>query len=87
MTRLEGPIRLSGRGFGMSGELLKDQTTAYAYDSLGVASQNDYERLDDLFCDIGGTSGELEHIRSHVADARKAFDVLLRLLDEKSRNS
>ncbi len=55
--------------------------------ALLQASQNDYERLHDLFYDIGGVSGELEHIMNHVQDARKAFDVLLRLLDEKTRGS
>lgn len=45
---------------------------------------DNYDTLHDHFYDLGGIAGALEHIKSHIIDARTGFDVLLRLLAEKA---
>lgn len=44
----------------------------------------DHDKLFDCLYEIGGISGSLEHIRSHIMDARKGFDVLLKLLEDNA---
>lgn len=43
---------------------------------------NDRERLLDLFHEVGGTAGEIEHIKNHMRDAEKGFKALLEILEE-----
>jgi len=38
----------------------------------------------DLLHDIGSVSGDLAHIRSHIAAAERGFEVLLRILGERA---
>jgi hypothetical protein len=52
--------------------------------ALARTMPTDYATLHDLFSEIGGVVGELEHIRSHVDSVRGAFDVLLRALAHKA---
>jgi hypothetical protein len=47
-------------------------------------SSEDVGGQHDLLADIGGVAGRLEHIKDHIVAARKAFDVILRLLAERS---
>ena len=48
---------------------------------------NDFEKLFDYTHDIGGIGGSLEHIKSHITDARKGFDVLIKLMEQKAQRN
>jgi hypothetical protein len=52
--------------------------------ALARTARTDYATLHDLLFDIGGATGELEHIRGHIAAAQGAFDVLLKALARKA---
>lgn len=45
---------------------------------------NDYDKLHDLFHDIGGLGGALQYIKMHITDAEAGFRALLCLLAEKA---